>query len=592
MRECTVIGFSLYGHTPTGLCPWSPSTEMEARVYRSTFPKRHHIEEYLRCGRMIDQEETAADMVNRVVAALAEPESRFGADPAAFADLLGAEMDSARIVFSTPIMTNAGRHHGRPLAACAVPPVDLRGDLAKVRATVDSYHQAGMGTGFNLTEVEDPVAVLRHLNDIAVDGAASGREDRPVGNMAILNLSHPRAAEFIECKRGADGRGEQWKFNISLAVTDTDMRRAASGRGREADLLTAAAEAAWDCADPGLLFLDRMNEDNPTPEVGQYVSTAPCAEVGLVAGETCQFGYVNLGAFHRPGGRVPLDLDGLADTVTVLVRALDNAIEASMAHYPHPLSGQVMAAKRKIGVGICGLADLLLAARIPYDSVQGRHLAQEALAFVNYVSKLASVELAEERGACSAVRLGTSRYADTGFLKRFANLDVAAVSPDAWGGLAERIATSGALRNSSTIALPPTGRSAPVIEASTGIEPLFQLTHQTGVHPDVAATLVDYGRVDLIDHVLSVGRVPTRDDVPAELAAVLATATQIKPAGHLGMAAAAQACVDEAVSKTVNLDPGATAADVADTYLSAWDMGLKGITVYRDGSRTAQPKAL
>jgi ribonucleoside-diphosphate reductase alpha chain len=153
--------------------------------------------------------------------------------------------------------------------------------------------------------------------------------------------------------------------------------------------LAAAAAAAWECADPGLVFADRMDQANPTPNVGSYVSTAPCAEVGLVSGETCQFGYLNLGRFHKGQGDALVDLDALAETVTVLVRALDDAVEASLPFYPHPLSAKVMTAKRKIGLGICGLADLLLQAGLPYDSKEGRDLARDMTAFVNYASKLA-----------------------------------------------------------------------------------------------------------------------------------------------------------------------------------------------------------
>jgi ribonucleoside-diphosphate reductase alpha chain len=365
--------------------------------------------------------------------------------------------------------------------------------------------------------------------------------------------------------------------------------------GRERELLAAAAEAAHACADPGLLFTDRMAEGNPTPEVGQYVSTAPCAEVGLVAGETCQFGYVNLGRFHTGSGDIPIHLDALADTVNMLVRALDDAIEASLEHYPNPLSARVMGVKRKIGVGVCGLADLLMAAGLPYDSTEGRQLTQEVLAFVNYTSKVASMRLARSRGPAPAIRSGLSRYADPGFLKRFAAVGVRSVTPGEWATLAEEIATTGLLRHSSTIAVAPTGRSAPVVGASTGIEPLFRLTDPhlpDQVHPAARATLEAVGRADLLDYVTEHGRLPDQAEVSPYLAAVLATATQIQPAGHLAMAAAAQACVDEAVSKTVNLPATATIHQVYDTYVSAWEAGCKGVTVYVDGSRQAQPKAL
>lgn len=337
-----------------------------------------------------------------------------------------------------------------------------------------------------------------------------------------------------------------------------------------------------------------MNEGNPTPEVGSYVSTAPCAEVGLIAGETCQFGYLNLGRFHTGDAVVPVDLDALAAATRTLVRALDNAIEASLAHYPSPLSAQVMSAKRKIGVGVCGLADLLLAAGLPYGSVEGRRLAQEVLALVNYTSKLASVERARTRGGCPAVFGGRSRYADPAFLRRFAELEVDSVTRGDWAALAGEIASTGLLRNSSTIAVPPTGRSAPVVGASTGIEPLFRLSHDQIGHQraDVVAALKRADRTAVLGFVSAHGRLPADPTLPDDLRAVLATATQISPRGHLAMAAAVQACVDEAVSKTVNLPASARPIEVYDTYAAAFELGCKGITVYVDGSRDVQPQAL
>jgi ribonucleoside-diphosphate reductase alpha chain len=493
-------------------------------VYCSRFPSTPYLEAYLRDGRITGPGENARDMITRIVAALAAADRQFdpgGADD--FAQRLGEALDDRRIVFSTPVMTNAGRHVSRPLAACAVPPADLRGDLATVKAVVDDYHRAGMGTGFTLDGLDDPVAILRYLNQVAVDGATSGGEDRPVGNMAVLPLDHPRATEFIRCKAGADARGEDWKFNISLRVTDEQMRAAVLAPGADRDLLTAAAEAAWQCADPGLIFASQMDRANPTPHVGGYVSTAPCAEVGLTTGETCQFGHLNLGRFHVGHGNVPVDLDALAMTVTVLVRALDDAVEASLPLYPHPLSARVMTAKRKIGVGVCGLADLLLQARLPYDSKEGRDLARDVIAFVNYASKLASVDLAANRGAAPAIAGGLSRYADPAFLTRFAGLGASTVTNKEWSALARRIAHSGMLRNSSTIALPPTGRSAPVIGASTGIEPLFRLTdpHHPGfLHPAARAILVQAGHDSLVGEVTRTGRL--RTSVPDYVEDILA----------------------------------------------------------------------
>ncbi|SES28470.1 ribonucleoside-diphosphate reductase class II [Lentzea xinjiangensis] len=553
-------------------------------MYRSTFPTTPHREAYLRTGRIISGGETVQDMVTRIVTALELADARF--DPAgaeAFGERLGWAMDTERIVFSPSIMTNAGRSADRPPAACTV---DLRGDLAEVKTIVDGYHQAGMGTGFLLDGLDDPVGVLRYLNDIAVASANCG--DGLVGNMAILSLDHPRAEDFIGCKIGADARGEAWKFTIALQVTDAQMRAALSAPGRERQLLIAAAEAAHACADPGLLFADRLGDGNPTPRDGAYVRTAPCAEVGLVAGETCQFGYLNLGRFHTGGGTIPVDLDALADTTRTLVRALDDAIAASLQRYPNPLSAQVMGVNRKIGVGVCGLADLLLAAGLPYDSAEARRLTQEVLALVNYTSKLASAELARDRGACPAVGGGRSRYAQPAFLRRFAELGTTTVTRGDWNALAARIAQTGLLRNSCTVAVPPTGRSAPVVGASTGIEPLVRLSGDQPGHrrAAVVAALQHAGRTDVLGFVDTCGRLPADPTLPERLRVLLATATQISPAGHLAMAAAVQACVDEPVSATVPLPGTARAIDVYDIFATAFELGCKGITVSRPATHS------
>jgi ribonucleoside-diphosphate reductase alpha chain len=243
----------------------------------------------------------------------------------------------------------------------------------------------------------------------------------------------------------------------------------------------------------------------------------------------------------------------------------------------------------------CGLADLLLAARLPYDSDQGRQLARDVITYVNYASKLASAELAATRGSSPAIASGLSRYADPAFLARFAWPECRTVTSDEWATLATQIAATGMLRNSSTIALPPTGRSAPVIAASTGIEPLFRLTdpcHDRLLHPAARAILTETGHAPLIEGVIHCGRVEEGTAVPVPIRKVLAVATQIPPSGHLAMASAIQSCVDEAVAKTVNLPATATVDDVYDVFQAAWQAGCKGITVYRDGSRGLQPKPL
>jgi ribonucleoside-diphosphate reductase alpha chain len=534
-------------------------------VYRSTFPSSPVVETYLRHGGMTALDEAAPDMVTRVVAALATVDRHFSPSPREsedFAQRLGQDIDAGRIVLSPTIMANAGRGPPRPLATCAAPPVNLRSDLRTIQSVVDRYHQAGMGTGFNLDGLEDPVAMLQFLNYVAAvgtgttgtsTGAASGTSGstappdmelglpiadakQPMGNIALLSLSHPRADDFVASKVGASSEGEAWRFNIALRVHDADIHAALRRPGRERSLLFAAARAAHTCSEPGLVFIDRLEESNPTPFLGPYMSTSPYAEVGLLAGETCVFGQVNLARFHREAPRsIPVDFDALAETVYTLVRALDDAVEVGLTLHPTALSSELTRANRKIALGVCGLADLLNLAGVPYDSLQGHVIAQEVLAYVGYVAKLASVELAVRRDPCPAVARGRSRYADPDFLRRFTVIDVRSVTNGDWAALADRVAESGLLRNVATTAIPPTPQSAALVGASNGIDPVRVATN---------------GRAN--------------------------------PTGHLTMAAAVQACVDEAVSTTIHLPAGTGPDDVYDTYIAAWELRCKSVAVAVD----------
>jgi ribonucleoside-diphosphate reductase alpha chain len=505
-------------------------------LYRSTFPTDPVVDARLQETGIIGGDETVRHMVTRVVESLADADQHFAGPTgsAAFAERLGWQIDAGRVVFSAPIMANAGRVTDRPLVTCAAPSVSLAGELVDLRASLERHVRLGLGTGLRFDGVADPLALLHYLNHVAVVEAATGAAASaagtlPVEHAALLSLSHPRAEGFVSSMVGAGAAGERWRFNVSLVVRDAEMRAAVAQDGRERAVLLSTASAARAGADPGLLFVDRLEAHNPAPRSGAYVVTSPAGEVGLLAGETCTFGQVNVGKFFRPrpAGPVPIDFGALADTVYTLVRALDDAVEASAAHHPTALSAKVTGATRKIGVGVCGLADLLHAADVDYASREGRHLAQEVLAYLNYVAKLASIDLAVTRGACAAVGSGRSRYASPNFLRRFADVDVRSVTIGDWGSLSERVAVSGMLRNASITALAPTRDGAPVVGASEGIEPL-----------------------------------------PKE---------PVDPMDQLTMAAAAQACVDEGVATTLRLPAHATEADVYDLFMAAWELGCTTI---------------
>lgn len=555
-------------------------------------------------GNILIQGETPALMVERVINDLVGVEEKFHTNEAEikeFANELGGLMDSKKIVFSTPIMTNASRIEKKPLSACAVPMIDLKKDFDSIKKVVDSYHKEAMGTGFNLDETEDPVSFLEYLNSVAVVGAKSGKEDRPVGNIAICKINHPKIIDFILSKRLKVGT--EWKFNISIDTPQTFWESVENGddwvlRNGEVvsanKLLKIISESVYDCADPGIVFLDRLNADNPTPGVGLYTATAPCAEVGLVPGETCQFGYINVAKFIDSYGNI--DYKDLAKVSAIMLRSLDNAVELSIDRYSIQESAKVMFAKRKVGVGVCGIADMLISLGIPYSSKKARELCRDILSFINFQTKITSVKLAKTRGSFGAMTMKSGcRYNDNpGFIEeKYGNLETNTVSPWQWQQLGNYVRKTRLLRNSSTTALPPTGRSGLIIGASTGIEPLFSLSDGNHIN-DVVKTYLS--RNDLADSkslriIKKYGSCQTTD-FPEGIKNCLKTAVEIHSFEHLQMICAVQQCIDESVSKTINLPECATVDDIKDIYFQAYSLGLKGITVYRDGSLKSQPKKL
>ena len=537
-------------------------------------------------------------MVNRVVGALYTADRKFTTGDAAetFADTVGSLMDSGHIVFSTPIMTNAGRSDfSRPLSACTVPPVNLDGDWSTIRKMVDTYHIEAMGTGFNFDMVNDPVETLLKLNDIAVTGSKSGNEDRPVGNMGICSVDHPQIANFVVAKSLRRDLG--WKFNISVDTPEIfwlAAESASSWKLRDGSTVSASAlldlivESAHHCADPGIVFMDRINRDNPIPGAGRYMSIAPCAEVGLVPGETCQFGYLNLGAFVSGES---IDIEALCSVTKTMTRALDDCLEISLETYQVAESKEVVSLRRKIGIGICGLADMLVKLRIPYDSEEGREIARDVVALVNYTSKVASHELAQTRGSFRAMDLpyGCRHVEEPAYVEqRYGKRPTRWVSEVDWYNLGNTIRETRLLRHSTTIALPPTGRSGLVINASPGVEPLFSLKDPDGNVREVVRQLLP--NHEILQKISDSGKLP--ESIPKHIRRVLVTSTDIAAIDHLKMVAALQTVVDESISKTINLRAEATVSEVREIYESAYRLGLKGMTMYREGSSTSQPVRL
>ncbi len=546
--------------------------------YSSNFSPSTKAVQVLINGKILAENETAKKMIERVVNTLVDIENNFNTKPKeikSLANKFGFFLDNKYCVMSTPILTNAGRYTHKPLSACTIPPIDLmRDDMEHITKIISRMHQDGMGTGFSLDETPDPVSILKKLNHIAVAGSMSGKEDRPVGNMATLTVYHPRILDFILVKDKADDNIEEWKFNISIDCDANFFKELANNGSitlnngekiKAKKIFSLISKTAHNCADPGMLFLKRMDDDNPLPGLGHYTSTAPCAEVGLIKGESCQFGYINLAKFIKKTGEI--DIVKLKQVTRIMTRMLDNALEISIHNYSGAVGKHVMYKKRKIGIGICGLADLLIKKNILYESLEARSLALDIITLINFESKKASHQLAKVRGSFLAMYEKTeNRYLmDPSFIEtKYGNLDTKYVKSKDWKKLSTKIRNTKCLRNCSTTALPPTGRSGIIVDASTGIEPVFSYTEYLNEHPEITELNKKFAQ----------------------------TAMDISPEGHLYMAAFVQKGVDESISKTINLTSVKTIEQIEDIYLAAWSQGLKGITIYREGSKKFQPKKL
>ena len=536
--------------------------------------------------------ETPEEMLARVAVAIAAAEPDEDARRL-WAQRFYDEMAALRFMPNSPTLMNAGTGRGT-LAACFVLPVEdtLESIMSTAEATA-MVQKYGGGTGFSFSRLRGvgeaiatthgaacgPVSVLQHYDDVSRLVTQGGKRDG--ANMGILRVDHPDIRAFIHAK---DDGTTATRFNISVGVTDAFMEAAAStsaegttftlrdprdGSPRgEVDaraLLDEIARAAWSTGDPGLVFLDTINRTNPTPVLGEIEATNPCGEVPLLPWEACTLGSVHLARFWDAGAR-DLDWAALRATVEVATRFLDDVVEVNT--FPVPQITEAVRGNRKIGLGVMGFADLLIAAGIPYASEEALALAQQIAGVISRAADATSIALGAEKGVFPNWEL--SVYAD---------------GPK--------------YRNATRTCIAPTGTIAIIAGASSGIEPLFSLAHYRRMGdgtllPEVSEAFQQAARDggfasdDLFEDLAHGGRLDVRDDVPEAARALFATAHEISADWHVRMQAAFQERVDLAVSKTVNLPREATAEDVLGAYTIAHRLGCKGVTVYRDGSRALQ----
>ncbi len=578
-------------------------------------------------GRILEDFEGLCD---RVAGAVAGAEREFGGDEPAVAEAFATALARREFLPNSPTLMNAGTPIGQ-LAACFVLPVEdsLESIFESVKRMA-VIHQSGGGTGFSFSHLRPkgdevqgsrgvasgPVSFLEVFDAATAVIVQGGR--RRGANMGILRVDHPDVFDFVRVKASPD---RITNFNLSVATTDAFWRAADAGESFDlvnprdgkvvrtvdaGELLDEIAENAWGGGDPGVIFLDAVNRDNPTPSLGALAATNPCGELPLHPNESCNLASLRLDAFvgtfdgrrlqgrgaaaqwsqrqrsagvevgpladfapsssaaERSMGRI--DWERLDAAIDLVVRFLDDVIE--IGDFPYPEIRDVTRANRKIGLGVMGYADLLVDLGLAYDSPEAVVVADRLMAHIRLRAEHASSRLAEERG----------------------------VFPNFRGSRAE--ARGLRLRNATVTSIAPTGSLSILANCSAGIEPYFALASvrhvldgermlEANLRLESALRRANAWSPDLVAEIRETGSVRGVASAPAEVRRLFPTASDISAESHLDIQEAFQRRVDNAVSKTINLPEGATAAEIRQIYTSAWRRGLKGVTVFREGCKPA-----
>lgn len=565
--------------------------------------------------------ETPYELFKRVAKAIGDADLQYGASQDEADKTTKKFLDfmlNKSFMPNSPTLMNAGRELGQ-LSACFVLPVE--DSIEAIFDTIKNtalIHKSGGGTGFSFSRLRPkndivkstmgvssgPVSFMEVFN--AATEAIKQGGTRRGANMGILRVDHPDILEFIEAK--ADG-SKLNNFNISVALTDKFMEAVKNSGDYELihlrskqpckkvnakQVFDLIIDGAWRNGEPGIVFIDTINSDNPTPLIGEIESTNPCGEVPLLPYEACNLGSINLGRFIVDG---KIDWDRLAEVTRTSIHFLDNVI--TINNYPLPQISEMVQNNRKIGLGVMGWADMLMMLDIAYNSSEGVDLAYKVFEFIDYHSKVMSIELAESRGAFKNFK--GSIYDGQNFLsKKYAGKSAGVITDEKWAELDARIAKTG-IRNATTTCIAPTGTISMIASASGGVEPLFGLVFMRNVMDGTEMIEVNsiFEERCKKDSVYSKELMKAISDnhgsikgvagVPSKIAETFSTAHDVSPEWHVKMQAAFQLHTDNAVSKTVNFEEDATREDIEKTYYLAHEYNLKGITVYRNNSRTFQP---
>jgi ribonucleoside-diphosphate reductase alpha chain len=576
--------------------------------------------------------ETPAQLFSRVASQIAEAERKYGADESIirqwhrkFYDL----MASLKFLPNSPALMNAQRR--RMLSACFVLPIEdsIEGIFEAIKQTA-LIQQAGGGTGFSFDKLRPtgdrvassggttsgPISFWRVFSETT--NAIQQGAFRRGANMGMMGVEHPDILKFLHAKQNLDAFTN---FNISVKITDDWMKKVLksgktlhtvtnprtqqkfllprkidianytindlhklTGKGRTSskrtkqfftvsDIWKMIVRCAHKTGEPGVVFIDRINRDNPTPSLGRIEATNPCGEQPLLPYEACTLGSINLTKFvNVSNGKAEMDWPELKETVRLAVRFLDNIIDA--CDYPVRNTIHLSHGNRKIGLGVMGFADCLFMLGIPYDSKQGVEFGSELMGFINTNARKASNELANLRGP-------------------FPN----------WNNSIWRTKRKKKVRNACLTCIAPTGTISIIADCSSGIEPAYSLVFirqilkgkkLLQINPIFKQVAESYGLYSkkLENQIAKSGSIQNIPQIPPAIRRIFKSTYDINPQWHIRMQSAFQQHCDAAVSKTINFSQKATVASVDKAYKLAYQLDCKGVTIYRRHSRDREPMSL